>query len=497
MRFLIYIFLLPFISLSQNITLPLLKANSFAFKNNIYVYGFEKGKSELQFKVYKTGMELKKVDSALVSLGKENPESYLEISADTLHNYLNFYFQRSNNKNLATLIRLNDSLRLITKVVNFESNKINSLTTFENEIYTYKNSTYTIRTSEDSLGKQFYLSRYDVLSDKKPFEYKFTWQYPLEKRNINATHVFYANDAILFMYVNIISGDKKGQWILKLDAKTGSVIKGIKLNAKGDTRTNVYNTYHYDTKTKQLLVAGNIYTEDQIDLEENKYAFTNLNKQNTYFFTTIDSLCENISRNEKTVPFAFNVLKPASKEVVYYHVKIKALWKNGESDYGAYCSLYKSNGTDLLFLYETGFYINCILNETDIEFYADKIQMALNTLPNLVNKDLKDINGKIELKTTSELDKLLYKCPIADVEKCFGKDDLKNPKWIIASTDINTAKKTFYKITIGKKGPEHKILLENSKYNHPEIYCVTNEKLILFNTNSDQTGFTLALTAWY
>lgn len=497
MRFLIYIFIIPVIAFSQSVSLPLLKANSFVFKNTIYVYGFEKGKSELQFKVYKSGLELKKMDSVLVSLGKENPEAYLEISADTLHNYLNFYFQKSNNKNLATLIRLNDSLRLITKVENFESNKINSLTTFENEVYTYKNSTYTIRTSEDSLGKQFYLSRYDVLSDKKPFEYKFTWQYPLEKRNINTTHVFYANDAILFMYVNIISGDKKGQWILKLDAKKGSMIKGVKLNAKGDTRNFIYNTYHYDNKTKQLLAAGNIYTEEQINFEENKYGFTNLNKQNTYFFTTIDSLCENIKRNEKTVPFVYNVPKPPSKELTYYHVRIKELRKNGDSDYSAYCSLYKSNGADLLFLYETGFYINCILNETDIEFYADKIHMALSTLQNLVNKDLKDINGKMELKSATELDKLLYKWPIADVEKCFGKDDLKNPKWIITSTDINTAKKTFYKITIGKKGPEHKILLENSKYNHPEIYRLDNEKLILFNTNSDQTGFTLSSTTWY
>jgi hypothetical protein len=483
--------------LSQSKTLPLLKANSFKFRNKIYVYGFEKGKSELQFKVYKSDLELNKVDSVIVSIGKENTETYLEISADTLHNYLNFYFQKSNNKNLATLVRLNDSLRLIAKVDEFESNKINSLTTFENEIYTYNNTTYTIRTSEDSLGKQFYLSRYDVLSDKKPFEYKFIWQYPLEKRNINTTHVFFANETVLFIYVNIISGDKKGQWVLKLDAKNGTVIKGIKLNGKNDLRTYLYSNYHYDNKSKQLLVAGNIYNDEQINLEENKYAFVNLNKQNTYFFTSIDSLCENIKRHEKTVPFVNAVPKAASKEVVFYHVKIKEIIKNSDSDYSAYCSLYKSNGTDLLFLYETGFYINCILNETDVEFYADKIQYGLTSLPALVTNDLKDLNGKLEVKSVRELDKLFYKWPITDVEKHFGKDDLKNPKWIFVSTDINSAKKTFYKVTIGKKGPEHKVLLENSKYNHPEIYRTNNEKIILFNTNPEQSGFTLSLANWY
>lgn len=78
----------------------------------------------------------------------------------------------------------------------------------------HKNSTYTIRTSENSLGKQFYLTKYDVISNQKPFEYKQAWQYPLEKRNINTTHVFYADSEVVFIYVTILSGDRKMQWIL-------------------------------------------------------------------------------------------------------------------------------------------------------------------------------------------------------------------------------------------------------------------------------------------
>lgn len=496
MRLVFWIFLLPAIALSQSISLPLIKANSFYFRNNVFVYGFQKNKSETEFKIYKVNKELNKIDSLIILLDKEKPEDFLEISADTLHDYLNFYLQKINSKNLATLIRLNDSLKLMIKFNNIESNKINSLTAFENEKYTYNNTTYTIRNSEDSTGKQFFLSRYDIISQQKPFEYKLIWQYPLEKKNINLAHVFYGNNESLYLYINIISGEKKGQWILKMDANSGKIHKGIKLNGKTDSRTYIYSNYFYDSKTKEILITGNIYNEQQVDFEEKQFAFTNLNKQNTFFFVTIDSLCEKINRNEKTVPFAFNNIKIPSKELIFYHVRIKTIQKNSAGDFTAYCSLYKSVSGDILFLYETGYYINLTLNESDVEFYADKINYSLNSLPGIVNSDKKDLSGKIELVNLMEFDKLLFFHPVSDIERAFGKDDLKNSKWIISKTDINTAKKTFYQINIGKKGPEHKIILENSKYNFPEFYPVNNDKAILFNSDKELNTFSLSLKNW-
>lgn len=496
MKWLKYILFIPFFVNAQSVNKSLIRANSVFFKKHIYVYGFDKINSELTLKVFKFDIKLISCDSTAIVIGKENAENYLDITADTLHGYLNFYLQKSNNKNLASLIRYNDSLRLITKVENFESNKINSLTTFENEIYTYKNSTYTVRTSEDSLGKQFYLSKYEVISDQKPFEYKYAWQYPLEKRNINTTHVFYADDAFLFMYVNIISGEKKGQWVIKLNSKTGQLIKGIKLNDKNEERTFVYNTFLYDTKSKMMLVAGNIYTLEQLDLEENKFTFKNLNKQNTFFFTIIDSLCETVSRNEKTVPFIMAINKPASKEVFQYHVKLKELKKTGENEYSGYATIYKNYNTNLLFLYETGYFFNFTLNEMDVEFYSDKIHINTSLLKNFITTDSKDINGKIELASIMEFDKFLYKSPISDVEKSYGKDDLKNPKWILSKTDINTGKKTFYDIKIGAKGPEQKVILETSKYQFPEIYKTESDKLILFNSVPENTTFSLIVKFW-
>ena len=298
MRFILFILLFPVFTFSQSINRSLLKANSLFFRNNIYVFGFVQDKNDLVLKLYKASADLTRLDSVTNLIGKEKAENLLDITSDTLHGYLNFYLQKINSKNSASLVRFNDSLKLITKAENFESNKINSLTTFENEIYTYKNSTYTIRTSEDSLGKQFYLTKYDLITPLKPFEYKQVWQYPLEKRNINTTHIIYADSEIVLIYVTIYSGEKSGQWILKVNAKNGSIVKGIKLNTKGDERNYLYSGFDYDLKSKELFIAGNIYTKQQVDFESKNFAFTNLNKQNVFFFIRIDESGEVVSRDE-------------------------------------------------------------------------------------------------------------------------------------------------------------------------------------------------------
>jgi len=495
MRFCLLLILFPFVVFAQSVSRPLLKANSVHFRNSFYVFGFQQEKNDLQFKLYKFSNDLQKADSISNTIGKEKAENLLEITADTLHGYLNFYLQKVNSKNLASLLRYNDSLKLIAKADNFESNKINSLTTFENEIYTYKNSTYTIRTSEDSLGKQFYLTKYALITDQKPFEYKQTWQYPLEKRNINTTHVFYADSHFVFVYVTILSGERKGQWILKLDSQKGTIIKGIKLNANGDDRNYIFNAYHYDPKEKELLIAGNIYTKQQLDLEAKTFSFAGLSKENTFFFIKIDANNEVISRDQKIVPITVTVTaKPSGKPAPppFYHIKIKELKKISKTAYTMYCDVFKSTGQQLLFLYESGFPVDVTLEEMGIEVIAGKIYSPLTPFPNLVNTDPKDINGKIELKSILEFDKFLYKWPIADVEKKYGTDDNNKPTWIINKIDIKTGMSSFYNVSIGLKGIESKLLLESSKYNNPAVYKIRN-KLILFNYNSETSVFNLSV----
>lgn len=500
MRFILALILFPSFVFAQSLNRTLLKPNSLQFRNNIYVFGFVQGKNDLDFKLYKVSPDFSKIDSVSNTLGKEKAENLLEITADTLHGYLNFYFQKVNSKNLATLLRYSDSLKLVTKAENFESNKINSLTTFENEIYTYKNSTYTIRTTEDSLGKQFYLTKYNFITDQKPFEYKQDWQYPLEKRNINTTHVFYADSEFVFIYVTILSGDRKGQWILKLNSKNGSLIKGIKLNANGDDRNYILSSFHYEPKEKELLVIGNIYTKQQLDIESKNYAFTGLNKENTFFFIKIDANNEVLSRDQKTIPVAViaPVIKTTGKPAPppFYHIRICELKKISKTEYELYCNVYKSAPGSLLFLYETGFSVDLTLEEMGVEATVGKIYGNMTPFPNLINSDPKDINGKIELQSIAEFDKFLYKQPIADVEKHSGKDDLKNQKWVICKSDIKTGINSFYHVFVGPKGVNSKLLLQGSKYNNLSVYKIKNEKLVLFNYTPETSVFTLSAANW-
>jgi hypothetical protein len=108
MRFFLFCIFFPCLVFSQILSRHLLKPNSLQFRNSIYVFGFIQDKNDLQFKLYRT--DLQKTDSVFNNLGKEKAEDLLEITADTLHGYLNFYFQKANSKNLATLLRFNDTV---------------------------------------------------------------------------------------------------------------------------------------------------------------------------------------------------------------------------------------------------------------------------------------------------------------------------------------------------------------------------------------------------
>ncbi|MGZ3931659.1 MAG: hypothetical protein ACXVPQ_02045 [Bacteroidia bacterium] len=497
MRFIIILILSPLFFAAQPFKRTLQNAGSFYYKQHCYAYGLSTEKNNLSFKIYRLSTDLKQADSLILPLGKEKAENYLEISTDTLHDYLNFYLQKVSSKNLASLVRLNDSLKLVSTAENFDVTKVNRITAFEDEKFWYGPSVYTIRTAADSSGKQFYLNRFDVVSAQKPFEYREKWQFPYEKQHINTAHVFYADSHIVLTYVTILSGIKKGQWILKLNAESGQLIKGVKLNPKGDVRAFMMSGFNYDKKTKALLVAGTIYGEAQVNYTNNTFTFAGLNKSNTFFFTLIDSLGENVAREEKNMPLLISNIKADPKKTVLYHVKLKDIRKKNKSDYVAYCSVFKSGGQELLFLYETGFYINFNLDEMGFELTPpEKIYSNSTALTGLVVPDPKDINGKMDLKTITDLDKLMYGQPLADVELYAEKDENGNPKWVLKKSDLKTATSTFYLVKVGLKGIENSVILESSKYNHPAIYKKNRETLILFSFDPAASVVEISLKTW-
>ena len=148
----------------QAVKQNLLLANALSFHHTIYAYGYEQSKANLLFKCYSYNYQLKLQDSVLFDLGKHTTADYLEISIDTLHDVLNFYFQLANQKNMVSLLRVNDTLEKIASAENYDANHINSLTVFDDEKYSYGDDMYIIRTNTDTAGKQFYLSKLDLLT---------------------------------------------------------------------------------------------------------------------------------------------------------------------------------------------------------------------------------------------------------------------------------------------------------------------------------------------
>ena len=237
----IYLFLFCLITLaffSQTKQFNLSKGNCQLYKSNIYSFGLLDQKSNTVCMIYKLNFRLQTLDSLSVDLGKNASGNFLQLFSDTLHDLLNVYIQQKDKKQI-TVIRLNKFFERLATIENVDVARLNSISTFESELFYFKNSVYTI--------KQFYLNKYVLKSDLKNFDYEPKWQFPFERKNINSAHIFYADTNCVLLYVNVIDGARFGQWILKVNAKTGKLIRGTKLNDKGETTSYQFGTFFSDT----------------------------------------------------------------------------------------------------------------------------------------------------------------------------------------------------------------------------------------------------------
>ena len=168
-----FLLILPKLFFGQEFELHLSKAGSLFWQGNIYCYGFQ----NTTFKIYKLNSQLKTNDSLSVEMGKINSENYLKISADTLHNFLNIYLQQK-EKMQVSILRLNKNFELLAYIENVDIARLNNTVLFSDEIFYYKNCVYSIKTQSDTSGKQFYLNKYELKSEKEHFDYQFKWQFP-------------------------------------------------------------------------------------------------------------------------------------------------------------------------------------------------------------------------------------------------------------------------------------------------------------------------------
>lgn len=478
------------ISQGQSVTHSLISADVLRFHQLTYVYGYVQSGNNLGFKCLSYNDKLLLKDSLEFNLGKYHPSDYLEITVDTLHDALNFYFQLANQKNVVSLLRLNDSLRKIGSAENYDANHVNALSVFDDEKYTFKQDMYIIRTSSDTSGKQFYLSKYHVKSMEKPFEYDYKWQFAFERRFIHRASIVYADTSQVIVYANVFDGLKKGQWILRINTNTGEVIRGTKLSAKGDPRHFLMSGIIFDKKTKSIAVIGSIYDASMIDFKNKTSNFINQSKNHKLFLVNIDSLGDVVSRVEKAFPMPIQT--KAGTILQSFHLKISEFNKQANGSYTVWSDIYEQSLPNV-FVYYSSWQFALVPNDVDYEVVRSIFTISSKAIPNFTSLVKGDTYGKFILNDIGEYDKFKYKKPLNDVVIKTGSDGLKNTFYILKKTDILSARKNYNYVFMGKKGLENKVILKTEQGQKSNIYFIGVTSYHSFITNIGNSDFELKI----
>ncbi len=490
----IYLFLFCLITLSvfsQTKQFNLSKGNCQLYKGNIYSFGILDQKPNAVCMIYKLNFRLQTLDSLGVDLGKNATGNFLQLFSDTLHDLLNVYVQQKDKKQI-TIIRLNRSFERIATIENVDVARLNSISTFESELFYFKNSVYTIKYQTDTSGKQFYLNKYNLKSDLKNFDYEPKWQFPFERKNINSAHIFYADTNCVLLYVNVNGGTRFGQWILKVNAKTGKLIRGTKLNDKGETTSYQFGTFFTDTVKRTTTFLGQRFTQAQFDQQANKLAISNSPFVSVYLIE-IDSAGEILSKQDFKIPV--NEPKTTSKKVISnYLLRFNSLAKNKEGGFIFESDIYKNTDNTLCYLYANTTAFKLITEEETLLLEKNTVGSNQMIEKYYFNTDKMDMNGKMCVDSLNQFETFFYKTSNFQVKKQFVNAD-SGQRWLLTRSDIK--KKS---INYSSLGPVNKlyqltVLDDILKLKDPSIYVLPNSQVII-SSQEEENKFQLKLIIW-
>ncbi len=417
---------------SQTKTFNLSKANCQLFAGKLYSFGITTQKQNASCVIYKTDLQLKLLDSLTIDLGKASADNFLQLSSDTLHHLLNIYIQKKDKK-LVTILRFNTQFERLATIEDVDIARLNSISTFENELFYFKNFVYTIKNQTDTSGRQFYLNKYALKSETKNFDYEPKWQFPFERKNINSAHIFYADTNAVMLYVNVSGGLKTGQWILKINAKTGKLIRGTKLNDKGETTSYQYGAHVLDTAKRTLSIIGQRFTEAQFNRDQKKLTIANALFVWLYLIE-IDSAGEVILKQDFKIPV--NEPKTTSKKVISnYLLRLDNLTKTKDGGYVFEGDSYKNTDNGLCYQYANTTLYKITPEEDVLVFEKNTIGSNLMIEKYYFTTDKIDMNGKICIDSLLQFETFFYKRSNFNVKKQFKQGDAGNT-WLLTRSDL-------------------------------------------------------------
>lgn len=460
---------------SQVTTRSLHKAGVFTYKHRMYVYGFAQEASQLDFHCFSYDSLLHAKDSLSLPLGKYGPGQFLDISHDTLHDVLNFYFQLANQQNQVTLCRADSNLKLLATTRNYDANHVNSMTAFDQNNYRHQRSMYIVKAQEDSSGRQYYLSKYELKNLDQPFEYEFRWQYPLERKYIRQVSVIAADSACVLLYVHVSDGPKKGQWILRVDARRGTLYKGTKLNPKGSDRHYLYSASVYNAADRSLDVAGSILPAAMIDFSAGTANFKDLPKVHQLFMMHIDSLGQVGQRFEKSLPLPAPATPGATGTGL--HLKIGELQRL-QRDFILRADLY-SQKSEKEFSYYSSSLIRLRADEDSYSVQTSTVYPLPKLIPNLVDNKPGNDYGRVTLNSVTYYDHFQSSKAAKPVLMQMKNDSAGNPVMVLRQVNVAAAKTRYLSVKTGKKGAEVGTILDSDPSKPGQLLTMGNNYFLV------------------
>ncbi|MDX2173903.1 MAG: hypothetical protein SFY56_12345 [Bacteroidota bacterium] len=417
---------------AQTLDLPISKANSQLFASSIFCFGLRTEVKKNTLCIYKIDSKLKLTDSLIIDLPKSSTDDYLQLYSDTLHNYLNIYLQKKDKKTV-TIYRFDRKFKLIATIENADVARLNSISNFEKEVLHFENTVYTVKQTADTTGNQFYVNKYKLKSELKAFEYQNEWQFPFERRYINSAHLMFANKAFVFLYVNVLGGNKTGQWLLKINAQTGKLNKASKLNDKGEMNFYQYGNFLFDTTSQTSHLIGQRFTEAQFNQTKNTINITNATFASAYYLQ-IDSAGEQILKQDFKLP----IVEPKTankKPIANYLFRVTKFSIDNENNVLFETDIFKSTNANLCYTYcNTNLFK---LSSNNGQYVLEKNSIQTNPLVEtyLSSKDNLDMNGKLCADSLINFETVYYKSQLFPSKVNFKWDESKNPIYIVQKTD--------------------------------------------------------------
>ncbi len=295
------------------------------------------------------------------------------------------------------------------------------------------------------------------------------------------------------MYVNVITGPKKGQWILKMNTVTGLLSKGSKINDRGDNGFYSYGQLMTDTTNRKILIQGQRFTDKEFNQDEQKVNLCG-KPHVTVYLAEIDSAGEVASKNEIKIP----VIEPkgtVNKTPVNYMIKTNSFTKDNEGNLVIAADIFKGLNNQFSYHYCNSNAIK--ISSSEGKFTLEKNAVNTNSLIEkyYLNNDQIDMTGKLAIDSIGDFEKLFYRQPTFAVKAGFKTDDAGSPVWLVKKVDNKKNMQNFSVVGPVKKVYQISNILDINRSENPAVIYLTKTQFIVSRQSADDR-FQLQFYNW-